>query len=88
MYDKYAFYSIEWRSIITGYKLKKYFAQSLMISAILNNDLWEDITTQEKMKLIILKKYQSISSIKINILKPLGTLEILVEVEMEKKPGA
>jgi len=59
-----------------------------MISAILNNDLWEDITTREKMKLIILKKYQSIFSTKINILKPLDTLEILVEVEMEKKPEA
>jgi hypothetical protein len=59
-----------------------------MISAILNNDLWEDITTREKMKLIILKKYQSIFSTKINILKPLGTLEILAEAEMEKKPEA
>jgi len=56
-----------------------------MISAILNNNLWEDIIIEEKKKLILLKKYQSISSIKINILKLLTTLEVLAEVEMEKK---
>jgi hypothetical protein len=56
-----------------------------MISAILNNNLWEDIITQGKMKLIPLKKYPSIFSTKTNILKLLGIPEILVEVGMEKK---